>query len=65
MTPKLRLSEEDRKALLSWILKVRHPGSLLMSRSTQMMDAPNMQAAVMLACASASGERAAWLYLCR
>jgi hypothetical protein len=45
MTPKLRLRDDERKALLSWILKLRWPGNLQMIRSTQIIDAPSMQAA--------------------
>lgn len=44
MTPKLRLRAEARKTLLSWILKPLFPGSLHISRSIQMTEAPTMQA---------------------
>jgi hypothetical protein len=45
MTPKLRLREEERKALLSWILKFCWPGILHMIKSTAMIEAPSVQAA--------------------
>lgn len=45
MTPKLRLSEQARKTLLSWMLKCRLLGIKRTSRSTQMMHAPSTQAA--------------------
>ena len=44
MTPKLRLSEDDRNTLLSWILKLRFPGIRRMMRSTQMILEPTTQA---------------------
>ena len=44
MTPKLKLKEEERKALLSWILKLRFPGKRRMIKSTQMILAPTTQA---------------------
>jgi len=48
MTPKLRLREDERNALLSWILKYLHVsfGIWRIKRSTQMIRAPNMQAAI-------------------
>lgn len=44
MTPKLRLSEEARKALLSWIRKDFWLGIRRTRKSTQMMVAPKQQA---------------------
>jgi hypothetical protein len=44
MTPKLRLREADRKALLSWMRQLRYRGTRWTSRSTQMMLAPTTQA---------------------
>ena len=44
ITPKLRLREDDKKALLSCILKLRLPGIRCISRSTQMMLEPNTHA---------------------
>ena len=44
MTPKLRLNDEDRNVLLSWILKSCHPGKHWTILSTQMMLAPTIQA---------------------
>lgn len=49
MTPKVRLRDDERKALLSCILKLRFPGMHWMIRSTQMMLEPMTQAV----CASA------------
>jgi len=45
ITPKLRLSEEDKNGLLSWTLKFRFPGICLMIRSTHMILEPTTQAA--------------------
>lgn len=44
MTPKLRLREQARKALLSWMRKFRLPGKSRTRESTQMMAAPKTQA---------------------
>lgn len=44
MTPKLSDNDEERKALLSCILKFRCPGICWMIRSTQMIEAPAMHA---------------------
>jgi hypothetical protein len=44
MTPKLRLSEADRKPSLSDIEKFRQRGIWRTNTSTQMMDAPMTQA---------------------
>jgi len=44
MTPKLRLREQARKALLSWIRKCFCPGNRRTNASTQMMVAPKEQA---------------------
>jgi hypothetical protein len=49
MTPKLSDSDDERKALLSWILKLWWPGICLMTKSTQMIEAPTMQAVKLLA----------------
>ncbi len=44
MTPKLRLSEQARKALLSWMRKWPWPGIKRTNMSTQMTHAPKTQA---------------------
>ena len=46
MTPKLRLSDDDKNISLSCILKLRLLGNFLMIISTQMMEAPMMHATV-------------------
>lgn len=46
MTPKLKLNEDDKKALLSWMLKFFLPGSMRMKTSTQTMHAPATQAVI-------------------
>ena len=40
MTPKLRLREQARNTLLSWILKLRLPGRARIITSTYIMEAP-------------------------
>ena len=46
MTPKLRLRDDERNALLSWILKYLHESSGIwqIKRSTQIIRAPSMHA---------------------
>ena len=44
MTPKLKLSDAERKVLLSWILKLCFPGMRWIIRSTHMIMAPATQA---------------------
>ncbi len=44
MTPKLKLSEQARNVLLSWIRKFLLPGNSRTTTSTQMMAAPRTQA---------------------
>lgn len=44
MTPKLKLSEHARKALLSWMRKCFFPGRRRMGISIQMTEAPRMHA---------------------
>ena len=44
MTPKLKLSDEARKALLSWMRKWRLLGMRRMGMSMRMTDAPAMHA---------------------
>lgn len=46
ITPKLKLSDDDKNVSLSWILKLRLLGNFLTIMSTQMMEAPMMHAAV-------------------
>lgn len=46
ITPKLKLRDEDRKALLSWILKFLLPGMRRTTRSIHIMAAPKVQACV-------------------
>lgn len=51
MTPKLRLNDDERNALLSWILKHLHESSGIwqINRSTQTIKAPSMHAINVLA----------------
>jgi len=44
ITPALKLKEHDKKALLSCMLKFLLLGIMRMKMSTNMIDAPNMQA---------------------
>lgn len=44
MTPKLRLSDIDKKVSLSWILKSRFPGSWRIMMSMHITEAPKMHA---------------------
>lgn len=44
MTPALKLKEQDKKALLSCILKFLLLGIMRMKMSTNMIEAPNMHA---------------------
>lgn len=44
MTPKLRLNDEDKNPLLSWIRKLRFPGILWTNKSIQMILEPTTQA---------------------
>lgn len=44
MTPKLRLNDEDKNPLLSWIRKLRFPGILCTNKSIQMILEPTTQA---------------------
>lgn len=44
MTPKLRESEHARKMLLSWMRKLRFPGTRRTMKSTHTMEAPKMHA---------------------
>lgn len=47
ITPKLKLSDEARKALLSCILKLRCPGMRCMTKSTHIMLEPTTQAGIL------------------
>ena len=44
MTPKLKLSEHARNALLSWMRKWRFPGRSRIGMSMRMTEAPRMHA---------------------
>ncbi len=52
MTPKLKLSDAERKVLLSWILKLCFPGMRWIIKSTHIIMAPAMQAMNLLTYAS-------------
>lgn len=57
MTPLLRLSDEERNALLFWIWKFFLPGNMRTTTSTKSIEAPSMQAArATSACENAAKE---------
>lgn len=59
MTPKLKLSDDDKNVSLSCILKLRLLGNFLTIMSTQMMEAPMIHAAVTVS-VYASGKEIIW-----